>query len=72
MCLQLYLLNKNFAFSRRALSVGGTCTGEHGVGCGKKELVVEEMGDSGVQLLRQLKLSLDPNLILNPGKVIDI
>ena len=32
-------------FSRCALSVGGTCTGEHGVGCGEKELVIEEMGD---------------------------
>ena len=58
-------------FYRRALAVGGTCTGEHGVGCGKKQLLQEEMGPEGMQLLKHLKTSLDPNLILNPGKVVD-
>ncbi len=52
--------------------MGGTCTGEHGIGCGKKELLIEEMGAEGMLLLRHLKRSLDPNLILNPGKVVDV
>ena len=50
--------------------VGGTCTGEHGIGCGKRELLMEEMGDEGIELMKRLKRTLDPQLIMNPGKVL--
>ena len=55
---------------RRAMSVGGTCTGEHGVGLGKRDLLIEEFGEDAIDVMRQLKLTFDPNNIMNPGKVI--
>jgi len=55
---------------RRALSMNGTCTGEHGVGLGKRHLLMEEFGSEGLQVMQMLKDSLDPKGIMNPGKVI--
>jgi len=52
----------------RALVFGGTCTGEHGVGQGKRDSLREEMGDA-VDLMAGIKASFDPVGILNPGKV---
>ncbi|CAH3032057.1 unnamed protein product [Pocillopora meandrina] len=54
---------------RRALAMGGTCTGEHGVGCGKQALLPEEIGATGVQVMKDIKNLFDPNGIMNPGKV---
>ena len=54
---------------RRALELEGTCTGEHGVGKGKREFVVIEKGKECVDLMRQMKYVFDPNFILNPGKI---
>ncbi len=54
---------------RRALAMGGTCTGEHGVGVGKQQFLIEEAGAGGVALMRQIKATLDPRGILNPGKI---
>jgi len=54
---------------RRALAMGGTCTGEHGIGVGKQEFLIEEAGAEGVALMRQIKRTLDPKGILNPGKI---
>jgi D-lactate dehydrogenase (cytochrome) len=54
---------------RRALSMGGTCTGEHGIGLGKREFLVEEFGEA-VEVMRQLKATLDPLNLMNPGKVV--
>jgi D-lactate dehydrogenase (cytochrome) len=59
----------NTRLVRRALSMGGTCTGEHGIGLGKREFLVEEFG-AGVEVMRQLKATLDPLNLMNPGKVI--
>ncbi|XP_029464731.1 probable D-lactate dehydrogenase, mitochondrial isoform X1 [Rhinatrema bivittatum] len=57
--------------ARRALALHGTCTGEHGIGLGKRKLLEEELGDVGIETMRQLKATLDPKNIMNPGKVLE-
>lgn len=52
-----------------ALSVGGTCTGEHGIGIGKRDSLIREHGRDAVDLMRQLKRAVDPRGLLNPGKI---
>jgi len=54
----------------RAQSMGGTCTGEHGVGSGKKKYLAAEHGE-GLEVMRMLKRTLDPENRMNPGKVLD-
>ncbi|GAA5936530.1 uncharacterized protein JCM15063_001912 [Sporobolomyces koalae] len=54
----------------RAQAMDGTCTGEHGVGIGKKAYIENELGAGTVNLLRSLKQTLDPQGIMNPGKLI--
>lgn len=58
----------NARLIRRALGMDGTCTGEHGIGLGKQEWLIEELGPA-VELMRSLKHALDPRGILNPGKI---
>jgi glycolate oxidase len=54
-----------------AVKLGGTITGEHGVGLAKKAFLPKAIGDASLGLLRQLKRTLDPDNILNPGKIFD-
>ena len=54
---------------QRAIALGGTCTGEHGIGLHKIGFLVEEAGEGAVQMMRTLQRALDPKNILNPGKI---
>jgi glycolate oxidase len=52
------------------LEHGGSLTGEHGIGVGKRDHLVDEHGDAGVDLMRRVKRAFDPEGVLNPGKVL--
>mgnify|MGYP000973999340 FL=1 len=54
----------------RAIALDGTCTGEHGIGLGKRKYLVREHGAVAVDVMRALKIALDPHNLLNPGKVL--
>ena len=60
----------NDAMIRRAIAADGTCTGEHGVGVGKRKYLVAELGEGAVGVMSAVKRSLDPKGVLNPGKVL--
>jgi len=59
----------NTQLVHRALKLGGTCTGEHGVGLHKMGFLLEETGAGAVDMMRTIKRALDPDNILNPGKI---
>ncbi len=59
----------NTQLVQRALKLGGTCTGEHGVGLHKMGFLEEETGAGAVAMMRRIKQALDPDNILNPGKI---
>lgn len=48
----------------------GTCTGEHGIGLGKRALLREEVGLLAIEVMQGLKATLDPKNLMNPGKVL--
>src|SRR5690349_9385817 len=52
----------------RAISMDGTCTGEHGIGLGKIDYLTDELGEA-VDVMRSIKTALDPNGLMNPGKI---
>ena len=53
----------------RALALGGSCSGEHGVGIGKREFLEQEHGAEALAVMRSVKQALDPRGVLNPGKI---
>lgn len=53
-----------------ALKLGGTLSGEHGIGIAKKKYLKNEIGSSGIEVMKRLKKALDPDNILNPGKLV--
>jgi D-lactate dehydrogenase (cytochrome) len=59
----------NESMISHALSVGGTCTGEHGIGLGKRDALVREHGGDSVAIMRRVKQALDPDNRFNPGKI---
>ena len=54
----------------RAIAMEGTCTGEHGIGLGKRKYLIPEHGAVAVDVMRMLKTALDPHNLLNPGKIL--
>ncbi|UCV15383.1 FAD-binding oxidoreductase [Quatrionicoccus australiensis] len=54
----------------RAIAMEGTCTGEHGIGLGKRKYLEKEHGAVAVDVMRSLKMALDPHNLLNPGKIL--
>ncbi|MDC3121158.1 FAD-binding protein [Candidatus Pelagibacter sp.] len=61
----------NSSLIRKALELEGTITGEHGVGLHKKEYLLEQHPDS-IPVMKSIKRTLDPNNIMNPGKIFDL
>jgi len=55
---------------QRAIDMGGTCTGEHGIGMGKLKHMRNEHGDGAIEAMQAIKAALDPQNIMNPGKVV--
>ena len=64
---QAWALDKKIV--ARALSLGGSCSGEHGVGIGKREFLEQEHGLESLAVMRSLKAAIDPRGIMNPGKM---
>jgi D-lactate dehydrogenase (cytochrome) len=56
--------------AKRAVAMDGTCTGEHGVGQGKMKYLKSELGEPALEAMRALKRALDPQNIMNPGKIV--
>ena len=59
----------NYELVQRAIDVQGTCSGEHGIGLHKMGFLVNEAGAGAIEMMRTIKLALDPKNIMNPGKI---
>ena len=58
------------ALYEAALALGGTVTGEHGIGAARRDWLVRQRGDAAVAVMRSIKRALDPQNLLNPGRVL--
>ena len=67
---RVFKVNENLI--ERVIRVGGTCSGEHGIGYGKKKYLGKMYGSAGLDLMATLKKSIDPWNVMNPGKIIDV
>ena len=56
---------------QKTIELGGTITGEHGIGLAKKAFFAKSAGKTSLDVMRALKRTLDPNNVLNPGKILD-
>ena len=56
---------------KKTLELNGTITGEHGVGLHKKDYLIKEHGDN-IPIMKSIKRTIDPNNIMNPGKIFDL
>jgi len=56
--------------AERAIAMDGTCTGEHGVGRGKRKYMALEHGEEALNVMRAIKRALDPDNLMNPGKIL--
>ena len=65
-------LRVNERLIARAIEMGGTCTGEHGVGAGKIAHLPHEHGEGAMRAMAAVKRALDPQNIMNPGKIFDL
>jgi hypothetical protein len=63
---------KLYSPPRHALALDGTCTGEHGIGMGKIDLLKDEIGEAGINVMKSIKKTLDPNNLMNPGKILQL
>jgi D-lactate dehydrogenase (cytochrome) len=68
----LQVVELEHALIRRAIKLGGTVSGEHGVGVGKMAHIIEEHGEAHIDLMRRIKRSLDPRNIMNPNSMFTI
>jgi D-lactate dehydrogenase (cytochrome) len=59
----------NHSLVHRTLALGGTCSGEHGIGLHKQDFLKAESGEGAIDLMRTIKRALDPHNIMNPGKI---
>jgi D-lactate dehydrogenase (cytochrome) len=66
-------MNNYYQYSEKlighALKLNGTCTGEHGIGLGKRKYLLNQFGTETLEMMKSLKKTLDPNNILNPNKI---
>jgi len=62
----------NHNLLQRTLAVGGTVTGEHGIGTGKRKYLEQQYGPGAIHMMRAIKRALDPHGLFNPGKVLDV
>lgn len=61
--------NYSKSLVNKAIELGGTCTGEHGIGLGKKKYLETQFGSNGINLMKTIKKAIDPNNIMNPQKI---